>query len=903
MKILASLFLLFLATGTLAQNKATIKGILSDSSAKAPLEHATIAVVHAKDTALISYTLTGKDGKFQLSGIPVDKPTKLIISYVGFNTYRKNLQLKPGETHDFGQILLGGNSLAEVVIKGERSPVSVRKDTTSFLAEAFKTRPNATVEELLRKLPGVQVNNDGTILFNGRDLSRLLIDGKRFFGDDPKVATRNLDADMIDKIEIYDDRENDPDHKLTESEVSKIINLKMKSKIKKSTLGKFYAGGGSRDRYEGGGILSSFRDTLQVSLIGLTNNLSKTGFSHEDLYNMGGFSRSGGSQVWDGTFGGQGWGGLENVTSAGFNVNNDYGKKLKMNLTYFYTNTERINNQNSLYERTLGDTILNSISRHDSKNNENKHAISGLIEWNPDTLNRFRYQPSLNFENNHSRSNNISDNGNNFVPKLSENRGNDFDKSANYNFNHNFTYYRRLKKKGESINVQHSLRLGNNESDGYSYNALTAYDASLKSEILDRYADQKSQNNSANLSVNYNYPISEKLTAEISSSTSYGTSTDDLLTFDKNVSTGRYEIFLSNQSNELNRNTFTQSIRPQLNYQLSKKHSIRLGLSAEFQDVINKFNSTVQDIRQQYYNFFPSLQFNGPGFNINFSQRLEQPSIHQMQPIERVYNQLYKSIGNPNLKAGRTYQFSGNVYKYNYAKQLNFNLYSSINLSENNVIQRNLIEGNGATISTYINRKGAARGYISGSIGKQLKKSQNWQIGSNTSINGSARSSAFFLNADEGRQYNYDYGFGQDINFNYNELLTISANYNFNNSFTEYKQVKFRSISNFTHTLGTDFSLRWPKRVILDAKYNFNYNPQVAQGFPKSSHIVNLALTLQMLKKDRGQLKVSVYDLLDQNISVYRYADENAVSTGDQQILKRYFLVTYQYKISVYKGK
>jgi len=902
MKIIASLLLLFLATGTIAQNKASIKGLLADSATKAPLEHATIAVVNAKDTSLVSYTLSDKNGGFHISGIPTDRTTKLIISYIGYQTYRKILELNKGETKDLGTLFFSGNNLHEVIIKGERSPIVTKKDTVEFNIEAFKTRPNAVVEELLRKLPGVQVNNDGSILVNGKSINKLLIDGKQFFGKDPKVATRNLEADMIDKIQVYDDRENDPDHKLTESEVGKIINLKLKSKIKKSTLGKFYAGGGSRDRYEAAGILSSFRDTLQISLIGLTNNLSKTGFSQDDLYSMGGFNRSEGSQIWDGTFGGRGWGGLENVTSGGFNLNNDYGTKLKMNLTYFYTNTGRINSSNGINEQTLGDTILSSNSSYNSKSGENKHAIGGLIEWNPDSLNKVRYEPSINFERNNSSSNSNSNSRNNFVPRLNDNIGDDRNQSNGTNFSHNLSYYRRLNKKGKSLNIQHSLNLNENKTTGYSYNAITSYDSSFPSTIQDRLADQQTINNSGNISLNYNQPISKKLSAELSSDTRYSTSREDLLTYDKNIPANSYDLFLPDQSSALNRRTMFQSIKPQLNYQIGKRYSVRMGLSMEFQDVTNHFNSTVKD-RRQHYNFFPALQFSGPGFSINFSERLEQPQIYQMQPIERVYSPLYKSVGNPNLKAGRDYQFSGNLYKYIHTKQLNMNAYASVNLTENNVIQRNLIEGNGASTNTYINSKNAIRGYMSGSIGKQFKKSQNWQMGLNTSFNVSARKSEFFLNADAGDQYNYNYGVDQSVNFNYNELLSINTNYRFSNSLTEYKKVKFRAISTYTHTLGTDFSLRWPKKVILDAKYNFNYNPQVAQGFPRSSHIVNLALTLQMLKKDRGQLKISVYDLLDQNISVYRYAQENSVSTSDDQILKRYFLLTYQYKINIYKAK
>ena len=231
--LLLSILLLLLGTVAKSQNKATVKGLVKDSLSKTAQEYATVAIVNTKDTSLISYTITDKTGAFKLSGIPTDKSTKLIISYIGFDTKRILLHLKAGETLDLKEIFITGKSLNEVVIQGERSPVVIKKDTIQFNTEAFKTRPNAVVEDLLRLLPGVQVNNDGSILVNGKDVSKLLIDGKRFFGNDPKVATRNLDADMIDQIQVYDDREDDPDHKQSDNDTKKIINLKTSSRKSK----------------------------------------------------------------------------------------------------------------------------------------------------------------------------------------------------------------------------------------------------------------------------------------------------------------------------------------------------------------------------------------------------------------------------------------------------------------------------------------------------------------------------------------------------------------------------------------------------------------------------------------------------------------------------------------------
>jgi hypothetical protein len=904
LKLLSTLLFIFIGFNLMAQNKTTVKGIVADSSSKAPVEFATVAIVNAKDTSLVSYTLTDKNGVFKLSGIPVEKPTKLIISYVGYTTFRRMLDLKKDVVKDFGTILLAGHNLEEVVIKGERSPIVIKKDTIEFNTEAFKTRPNAVVEELLRKLPGVQVNVDGSILVNGKSISKLLIDGKEFFGNDPKVATKNLDADMVDKIQVYDDRENDPDHLVSETQVAKIINLKMKSKIKKSTLGKIYGGGGSRDRYEAAGILSNFRDTLQVSLIGLANNLNKTGFSGQDLYSMGGFDRSGGSQVYDGTFGGRGYGGMENVASGGFNINNNYGKKLKLNLVYFYTHTERIFNGNNYNEQFLPDTRLVSISQNNSNNKNDKHAISGLIEWVPDTINRIRYEPKFNFGSDNNVNGSFGNSSNTAFPKLRETNFDSGYHANNTSFSHNFNYYRRLKKKGESLNITHSAQLNNNGGDKFSLYNIISYTADVKSERQDRYEDSWRKSSSVDLSLTYNYPIIiDKMIFEMNVYAKYSANKDQLSILENNPLTGNYDLLQVNLSNDLQRNIFTQNIRPQLLYKINKNYSIRLGVKAELNDVKNNFNYGYDDINQKFYNFFPTIRFDGPSLSFSYDERIDLPSISQMQPIVREYNSLYKTTGNPNLAPSRVRNLNFNLYKYNHSKQINFNVYSGLNFSNNVVIQQTILSSAGANTTTYVNRNGGANGYMGLNFGKQLKKSQKWQVGFNTNVNLNLNRRPFILNTDEGFENSFYTTLGENISFNYNELLSINARYNFTKQMTRYKDVNFNNVNTYSHTIGSDFSLRWPKKIILDANYSYNYNPQIAEGFPRSSHLLNLALSLQMLKKDRGQLKISVYDLFDQNISVSRYAYNNAVNISDREILKRYFLVTYQYKLNIFKGK
>ncbi|PST82378.1 hypothetical protein C7T94_16510 [Pedobacter yulinensis] len=893
-------FLLLLASLCSYAQKASIKGLVSDTISKAPLELATVALVNTKDSSLISYTLSNKKGEFNLSGLPADRSMRLIISFAGYQSFKKNVTLARSENRDMGMIWLQGTSLADVVIR-RGSPVVVKKDTIEFDAEAFKTRPNAVVEELLRKLPGVQVNVDGSILVNGKTISKLLIDGKEFFGNDPKVATKNLDAELIAKIQVYDDRDDDPEHKLSATEVNKIIDLKLKSRIRKSTLGKVYLGGGTRDRYEAGGILSTFRDTLQVSLIGMGNNLNRTGFSSQELYSMGGFNRSGGDQVWNGTFGSSGRGGLENVISGGMNINNNYGKKLKMNLLYFYNHTERSFSGNNFREQTLANTVLSNRSSNQSENLDNKHDISGLIEWRPDTMRQLRYQPKVNI----GSSNNFN-NGNNFSfntqqPKLSESRNHNETEQDNSSFSHSFNFFRRLKKKGSSININHFLNVNGNQSESFNYNDLVSYTADIQTELFERRNGSRRKYSNASLGFSYNIPISKKITAEISAGANASTSANVVEMFDRNRSTGNYDLFLANQSSDLRRTTFTEDLTPVLRIELAKNYSLRLGANANIQRVISKFYNSELSIDRNHYNIFPSFSLNGPWFSVNYNENLSQPDIYQMQPITVRYSQLYQFSGNPELEPMRTRRFSGNIYKYNYAKQVNVNAYFGVNMQSNNVIQRNLIDPTGATTATYVNKDGGINGYFGGNIGKQFKKSQNWQIGINTNVNGNVDRRAIFLNADEGVENGYRFTISQNVNFNYTSLVSLNGRYDFSRQMTRYQEVNYAAVNTYQHTAGGDLSLRWPKRVIFDANYSFNYNPQVGQGFQRSAHMLNMAVSVLMLKKDRGQIKLSVYDLLDQNISVWRYASGNSVSLSENQVLRQYFLINYQYKLNKYK--
>ncbi|MGY4385442.1 hypothetical protein ACVWYN_002482 [Pedobacter sp. UYP24] len=901
MKNFFLLLLLSITTSavTFAQNSASIKGVITDSLSKKPLGFSTVAVVNAIDTSLISYTVTKDDGTFMLSRLPTSRSLKLIVTYVGYNTFRQEITLKPGLL-DFGTVRLNGRSLDEIVINGERSPVTVKKDTIEFNAEAFKTRPNAAVEELLRLLPGVQVNQNGDVLVNGRSTSRILIDGKEFFGTNQAIALKNLDAELIDKIQVYLDRENDPDKKVNEIDLQNVINLKLKSAVKKSTIGRFSGGIGTRDRYAASGIVSNFRDTLQVSVMGNANNLNSTGFSEDELYSMGGLNRSGSGQLDNGNFGGNQSGGLTNVKSGGINLNNDYGKVLKLNLAYFYGNTIKTNETRNLTEQSLTNNVITSLRTGQSRTNSTSHSIGGLIEWKPDTNTTVRYRPNLLFSPGRYSQSSLLNQSNSQVPRLSETEGTTRNKSYSDDFSHNLNYYHRFKK-GRSITIDNILNWNGGGNDSYNFSKLNSFSPDIPSSLFDRYVNSGSKTRWTGLSIIYNLPLTKKLTAEFFTNSRYYYWAEPLFTYDKNTGTNAYDQLLSNQSNDFERTGFFQNIKPLLNYQITSKLRLRVAIDLEIQDVNNKFNAAVSDLRQRFAVWLPSLSVDYNGFSLQYMEWIDLPALYQMQPLERQTSPQNTFVGNPELRAIRTRNLRGNFYKYINPSMLSIGGNISKTFHDKSFVQRSVIDTNGFTRATVVNSGASGEASANFYVSKQFRKIKDWQLGLGIGVGGYLQDYNVFLNSAEARQNSASFNLNPNFSVNYKSIVMVNAYYSFNRREVDYNSPNFTNIVNLTHYFGTTGTFRLPKRIVLEPNYYFRFNSQIAPGFPKSSHILNIALSVLTQKKDRGQIKLSVYDLLNQNISVSRYGNLNAQITNEQQILKRYVMLNYQYKFNIIK--
>jgi len=862
----------------MGQIRHAITAAVADSASKEKLEFVTVAVLKVKDSSLVSYTLTDKSGAFTLRNIKDNEPVRLLISYVGYESLRIRLNFTKADVLNLGTLYLKSKNLAEVTIKGEITPIIIKKDTIEFNAEAFKVRPNAVVQDLLKKLPGMQVDHDGTMTFNGKDISKIKIDGKDFFANDPKIASQNLDADMISKVQVYDDRENDPDHLEPDYKVKKIINLKFKKEFVKSTFGNIAAAGGTQDRYKINGLFSKSVNDLQVSVIGNSNNLTGTDF----IGSSGGFSPSNG---------------LRQSTTAQANINDNFGKTVKVNLVYSLNSQVNDNHSAHNTAQFLNDTTLTTNSANISHSVSTSHGINGTVEWSPDAATKIRYLPQFTYTTNSGYNSSNSISYNNFTPILNQSisSGNNTGNSTRYQ--HSLSYYKSLKTKGESITITNDVQSSPNSSAGYSASQLISYVAGLNSDTLNRLTNNSGKSTNVDLIAVYQYPLTKTITSNISVNETYSSNGADLFTYDLDPKTGLYNIFLQSQSSQLTRNQSIQSAHPNLIYR-KKNIMLTLGFILQTQQIDNQFNNNLADLNQHFTYLFPSINLGINKVTINYSEDVQQPAISDMQPITIVYNQLNSFMGNPNLKPTRHHVFSIFYFNFNTQSMLNSNLSFRILQDGNSITRDRLVTAQGATLTTPINGKGRFSMYLNGSIDKRFKKEGKWQIRENARFDSGYGHNYYLVDHVPGFQDTYYCTATEGLFVNWNDVVDIEPSYSISPSLTKYELVKLPNASYIKQQVNVPLNVQWPKRIIWDINYSYIYNPLVATGFQRSSNLLGVSIARTLQQKDKGELRLTCYDLLNQSVSALHFASDNTINDIQNQSIKRYFLLSYTYRFN-----
>ncbi|WP_034041257.1 outer membrane beta-barrel protein [Wocania ichthyoenteri] len=885
-----------------------ISGIVKGDLNKMLLESATVYLERAKDSTLVTYTISDEKGDFILEGKTYDKELNLLISYVGYKTFKKSILINK-EDINLGPInmLIDDNALDAVIVKS-RAPITIKKDTLEFNVKSFKTKKDANVEDLLKQLPGVEVDETGKITVNGKEVNKILVNGKPFFGNDPTITTKNLTKDIIEKVQITDTKSKADAFAGKESDgENKTINLTIKKENNKGAFGRLAAGAGTDERYEFAGMFNYFDNDRRISVLSGGNNINSSGFSFGEIRKMFG----GGNSMrfnGDGSFAidGRSFGGGQGITTSrtsGINYADKIGEKTDVSGSYFFSGSQSENKSSTERENILSDTRYFTDSNSNSSNSTDSHRANTELEFKIDSTLYINIRPSFNY----IKSENISlrDEASSDIDRvlINESTSSSYVENTAKNFSNNLSLTKRFGSKGSFFKLFFNNRNNITETDDFLDSETNIFGATPNDIIRRQFTDGENQSSDIStgityrqpikgkeLSLDFNYSYNKNKQENIRSTFDFDTSKQDYNTFNKDLSTNfkyiddnsTFGLGLSYRKDKLSTNVEADYILRTLeNYDF-----LRPDLSIK-----RNFNNLQLSSRVRY-RFSPKSSF-----RIGYRLRNTTPSLSQLQPFQDVSNPLNTVVGNPNLKTGSNHRVYANFNAFDFTKGTGFYGYLSSSFSNNQVVRKSIIDDNLIRKTTYENVSGNYN------INSNLFYNKKIKVDSITTIKfGLGASLGLSKNINFNNDVKYsskvrNIGPSFNMEFNIKDVLEIRPRYNLSFTKNVYDINTFEDRTFVYHRLNIGTAFYLPKNFEWRNDINYNYNPNIADGFQKSAWFWNATLAYSFMK-DNATLTLKAYDLLNQNTNARRIATENYIQDSQSTVLQRYFMLSFSWKFN-----
>ncbi|MEC4004715.1 outer membrane beta-barrel protein [Flavobacterium sp. SUN052] len=913
-KFYYALFALFLCSFSYAQT-FNFKGKVLDEKTNLPIESATVYLSNVKDSTVIDYTITDKFGKFNFKIKKLDKPVYLKVSFVTYTDYKEELKAIEADK-DFGTIILkeAVNNLNEVVVKGQAPPIRIKKDTLEFNVSSFKVRPDANVETLLKQLPGVEIDADGKITVNGKEVNQILVNGKPFFDKDGKVALQNLPSDIINKVQVTDTKTKKEEKTgAAASSNSASINLTIDEKKNKGFFGKFMAGKGSDKRYESSTLLNYFKNKTKVSVLASSNNINSIGFSMDEVFdNMGGGRNS---NIWmqdNGTFSinGRRYGSGSGITKSnmvGINYSDEWTKNTETSLSYFYSdaNTKNTNRTSLINFLPSGNFTTNSNSS--SIENRFTHNASSVFEFKIDSTMSIVLEP--NFTKSNTKNGNLSSQSSFDATNalLNESTADNSSENESNNFTNTLSFTKSFKKKGKYVSLVFENENGTTTDKNYVKSKTIFYQGSIPDD------DRNQFNNSKNLSANYRtefeftQPITDSLQVKLGLEYKHNKNNNNRNSFDFDATTQEYSSvnnLLTNEFNSVERtfapNTGLVFTRNKFNIDLNMGTTIiNFNNDATYLNVNSGLNKNYVIPSLRAYGGYRFSKSKNIWFNYNYNYDL--PSAKQLLPMEDLANPLNTYVGNPNLDLNKYHNFYFSYRNFDYATRSGYGTYMGGNFYNNQVVSSVSYDANRKRTTTYDNVAGTYTSWFGVYWNKSFKKDANKYRFELRANNNFGLSKGFTDNQLYSAK-TYSFSPRASFSYDYGELLTINPSYNYSYNTTSYTNYVVDKASNFTHKFNLQVTSYWPKNWTFGNDFGYNYNSNIADGFKKDFYLWNTSLSYSFFEK-KLMAKVKVYDLLNQNQSATRTISATSIRDEENTVLKRYVMFSLTYKIEKFAGK
>ena len=905
--LLMLLMILFSPMAFAQQSGVNVTGSVVEQGSDTPIEQATVRLLNVKDSAMVRGVVSARNGSFTLKN--VKKGSYLLhITFIGYDPLYQPLQITGKKNPvNVGKLELsdGAIELGEAVVIGKAPEVTVRNDTVEYNADSYKVTEGSVLEDLLKKMPGVEVDSEGKITVNGKEVKKVMVDGKEFFSDDPKVASKNLPAKMIDKLQVLDKKSDMAQMTgFDDGEEETVINLTVKPGMKQGWFGNAYGGYGSKDRYEGNAMVNRFVNNDQITFMGGANNTNNMGFSDLASTMFSGMGGGGGRRG--------GFGAGSGITSSG-NAGLNFSKEFKPDKLTLGGNTRYSHSDNDARSKSDRQNILpGDSSSYDnseamSRTKSDNFGVDFRLEWKPDTMTQLIFRPSFSFS--HSMNDNFSDATtlDNERDTVNTNKSSNYSESNGYNLNASIDFSRKLNNKGRVFSATLSGGNSDSYSDGMNRSDIVYFNQTdaLKNSIIDQRSRYDNKGFNYRAYVSWVEPIGHNNFIQATYSISQRKQ-EALKNVYNQDADGIYNVLDSAYSQSYRNNFISQRSSLSFKSQRAKfNYTIGLNLDPSYSSSENFVgDTTLSKITRKVVNLSPMAQFNymfdkRTNLRIMYNGRTSQPSMTQLQPVADISDPTNITIGNPDLNPRYTNNVFIRFQQFTPEKQRAFMIMANGSYIINDIVSyTSYNQETGVKTTTYKNVNGNYSGNVRMMLNTPLK---NKKFSINSMTMASFANSNGYINEEKNTNRNLILSERGGIDFR-SSYLDLGVNGNIRYNATSNSLQKENNQNTFNYGAGGYTTIYLPLNFKIESDVNWSTNSGYGDGFKQNEVLWNASASKSFLKNNQGTLRFKIYDILQQRSNISRSITASYIQDSEYNTLGSYFMVHFIYRFSIFKG-